>query len=654
MKCCLALFGAEGQRLAQAMVWASCADVLSTSRVDMLSLNPAGSDEPAAALCAQYERVRAQLEGVPGSGTGFRTALTWGRWPQSLPREGTSLRAWSQENPADEGLLHAFFAAQVAEAEIPQGLNAFPDAAAAVWADLLGGEIRGALGQLLDEAEQQLRAGEQVRMLLCGSIANGMSAAGLRTMATYLTKRWEPWRGQASVAAVLLLPETLDDRQGAAIARAALKHGEWQQCCAAVYPLGLPEDSMSESLPDAAAPRLTDWLAVRCAVDFFTSAQVPQGMKAYRLPGGTFGWESFDQEAERFARGYGGLIKTAAAFHAVFTPTIAQCMTDPRWLHDRRIGWYSACFANAKRWPAQRREEVLASLNEIASLLDAAAAWMRRLLANLPLTLRAADALAAARQAAEDHYRQVLEAVGQIAVMELAARQSGMAEEKVVHRHDMEDNEAEQLQRAIGQWRDRLGRLEEEQKLLVRRLGGSAWLSLLRQTARGLAEESERLHGQMDEAVRRIDQASALAKPEEQYRVTAARTKLKRMEQHVMMVDARLDYVRRGMSDSNTQELRVQPPQLEVGGGAPSGGLLNAAALDTLFSPASGKNRTVGKRDAAALEDAWDNLVGRETDGLTLRRLLAALSSHAWHEDASPVAELLQQALCFTLKGEGA
>ena len=65
-------------------------------------------------------------------------------------------------------------------------------------------------------------------------------------------------------------------------------------------------------------------------------------------------------------------------------------------------------------------------------------------------------------------------------------------------------------------------------------------MDMLHTALEATRQECEELQARHDEAVRRIDHAESIASQEDQYRITDARTKLKRMERHQLMLDSKL------------------------------------------------------------------------------------------------------------------
>ena len=649
MKRCLVLFGAEGKRVAEAMVYAACAGVLSVPETDMLLVDMEEGSSRAKTLCGQYTQVRAWMGSVPGAPSSFRTELTFRTWPEHLPEENVSLHAWAGENEADGMLCRALFSREASNADARDGLAGHADAAATFWSGLLAGEPQGALASLLEEAEKELEAGESMRVVLCGAVEDAMSAAGIPALARYLMARWDRWASQTALAAIVLLPREQDEAALSA-AKAALAHSGLAGMKIALYPLGVPVSGLAIPRGGENAAHLTQWLAVRCADSFLGADHPPEGVTVYRAAAGRLGWESFGEDSKRYRLGYGRLIKTAALFRMTLTPVIRRGITTPQWLRDRLIGWYSAYFGVSRRIPEAQRAGILETLETTSALLDSSLTWMEEVLSTLPPALRSAGAVEQARETAEAHYRQVLEMASQLRVMEQEALQSGMAEEKAVHRHDMADTEAERMQRTIATMRDNVRKLREQQAELNRQMGGAAYLAMLAETRASLEAESADLHAQAEEAARRIEAAALIAAPEEQHRVANARTKLRRLERHIALVDARLEAVRQEAEEADAPALKMQLPQAAHDDTLPESGLFRPDVLTRFNRLTQQETESQNKRDMAALEEAWAGLMEDEESGPTVQRVLAEIGAQRPEKEALPVTRLLRDVLTRVMK----
>ena len=617
MKRAMVLFGSGGCAVAQAVVYAACAGAWSGETDLLLVTNGAAAQavERTFRLVDQYEKLRGLMENLPGERLGFTEPLRLRAWPEKVER--TSLADWAASED-DTLLCRALFPEKTANHDLNTDLSGHDAAAKALFADLL-------------QKGLPLNVEEDTRLVLVGSLADGWSAAGVDAFARQL---------KASTATVLLMPYAGTDshaQQRAETALNGLAHGE------TVYVLGTSESDCASA--DPACANLVEGLAACCADSFFRSEVPAKGMMTYRVAAGKLGWESFPG-AYRVC--FGSLMKTAAAFRLTFEPAIRRGLTSPKWLRDKLIGWYAGYFRGVQKMDESQRQLMLAELDTACELLNGFTAWMAEMLRNLPPLLRSSGAMEEARKAAEDNYRQYIETAGQLAMMVKEAEASGMLEEKVVHRHDMEDNEAEQLQKVFQQMDARKQALAQRQEELNRRMGGAAQLLMMKQIIKEIQARSEEVHAQAAEAARRIDEAAGFATLEDQHRIATARTKLQRMERYVAQVDACMLIARLEREKAKAAGVRKNPPEIAVDTAMPENGMFDRLALEKLenLPPQEDKNY---KRLLAEAENAWTGLLlpvkGNE---IALAELAGQLKTK--EEYTSPVAALLRDVMLTVAK----
>lgn len=617
MKRAMVLFGSGGCAVAQAVMYAACAGAWSGETDLLLVTNGAAAQavERTFRLVDQYEKLRGLMENLPGERLGFTAPLRLRAWPDKVER--TSLADWAASE--DDALLcRALFPEKTANHDLNTDLSGHDAAAKALVADLL-------------QKGLPLNVEEDTRLVLVGSLADGWSAAGVDAFARQL---------KTPTATVLLMPYAGTDsraQQRAETALNGLAHGE------TVYVLGTSESDCASA--DPACANLVEGLAACCADSFFRSEVPAKGMMTYRVAAGKLGWESFPG-AYRVC--FGSLMKTAAAFRLTFEPAIRRGLTSPKWLRDKLIGWYAGYFRGVQKMDESQRQLMLAELDTACELLNGFMAWMAEMLRNLPPLLRSSGAMEEARKAAEDNYRQYIETAGQLAVMMKEAEASGMLEEKVVHRHDMEDNEAEQLQKVFQQMDARKQALAQRQEELNRRMGGAAQLLMMKQIIKEIQARSEEVHAQAAEAARRIDEAAGFATLEDQHRIATARTKLQRMERYVAQVDACMLIARLEREKAKAAGVRKNPPEIAVDTAMPENGMFDRLALEKLENLPSQEDKNY-KRLLAEAESAWAGLLlpvkGNE---IALAELAGQLKTK--EEYTSPVAALLRDVMLTVAK----
>lgn len=617
MKRAMVLFGSSGCAAAQAVLYAACAGAWSGETDLLLVVNGASAQavERTSLLFDQYEKLRQVMDTLPGERLGFTAAMHLHTWPEKV--EHASLAEWAGGGE-DALLCRALFPANTAHCDLNADLSGHDAAARALFADLLKHGL-------------PLEADSDTRVALVGSLSDGWSAAGMDAFARQL---------KVPTASVLLMPYAGMDshaQQRAENALNGMAHGE------TVYVLGTSESDCASA--DSACANLVEALAACCTDSFFRAETPVQGMMTYRVASGKLGWESFPG-AYRVC--FGSLMKTAAAFKLTFEPVIRRGLTSPKWLRDKLIGWYAGYFRQAQKMDEGQRQAMLAELDTAGTLLNGFMTWMGEMLRNLPPVLRSSGAMEEARKAAEDNYRQYIETAGQLAVMMKEAEASGLLEEKVVHRHDMEDNEAEQMQKIFQQMDARKQALAQRQEELNRRMGGAAQLLMMKQIIREIQARSEEVHAQAAEASRRIEEAAGFAALEDQHRIATARTKLQRMERYVAQVDACMLIARLEREKAKAAGVRKNPPEIAVDNAMPENGMFDRLALEKLetLPPQEDKNH---KRLLAEAENAWTGLLlpvkGNE---IALAELAGQMKTK--EEFASPVAALLRDVMLTVAK----
>lgn len=619
MKRVMVLFGIPGCDVAQAVVYAACAGAWSGETDVLLVRNGAAAAavERTSRLYEQYERLRARMAELPGERLGFTASLQLRTWPDKLPQ--SSLNSWAAQG--DDALLcRALFSEKEAAQDLDSDLSGCDGAARALFAVLMKEDAP--LADLPEDA----------RIVLAGSLADGWGAAGMDAFARRLAPR--------QTASVLLMPYAGQDSHAHQRAEAALNglaHGE------TVYVLGSSESDCASASPDAA--NLVAWLATCCGDSYFRAETPATGLMTYRVASGKLGWESFPG-AYRVC--FGSLMKAAAAFRLTFEPVIRRGLASPKWLRDKMIGWYAGYFRQVQKLEEPQRQAMLAELDDVMALLGGYTAWMGEMLRNMPPLLRSTSAMEQARQAAEDNYRQYIETAGQLEMMLREAESNGLMQEKTVHRHDMEDNEAEKMQKVFQQIEVRKQALAEAQLPLNQRIGGAAQLLMMKEIQRELKARSEELHTQAAEAARRIDEAALIATSEEQYRIETARTKLQRMERYVAQVDASMLIARLEREKAKKAGVRRNPPQIAMDDTMPENNLFDPAALEKLAALPAQEDKNA-KRLWAEAEDAWGGLLlpvkGSES---TLSELAGRMKTK--EEYPSPVAALLRDVMLTVAK----
>ena len=638
------LFGGCGGRVAEALVFAACAGALSVPDMRLMFVDPDPNDAHTAralTLLRDYERIRAICEGSPSMGE-FQARFTAARWPDHLPGDASTLRQWIQEDTDDALLMRALFTPATAARDMRSGFKGDQTLAATVIAGLLAesdSDPKDSLRQVLQELE-----GEDAQIVLIGSVSGGTGGAGIPAMAAHLRERLGE---RAHLSAVLLLPYGAADR--VADARAALRRYGAEGFDMPVCLLGLPASARVAELTDAA--RLNEWLAVHALDWLMRHDASDHAAYTYRTEAAGLTWQLFGREAALFRSGYIRLMKTAALFRLALTDELTERFSRPANLRDRFSGWYAACCKSALKLSDTDRETLKEDLQALTRLLEGAWSWMEQLIATLPLHLSHADALNAAWEAARANEQAIADLAGQLEVLTREAEESGLAFESVVHRTATdEETDGEQVQRRLAAMQEKLRGLIADQSSLNTRLGGLETIAMLQDLLTQCRHEAEAIREQEKEARRRIDQAEAIASPQEQHLILSARTKLKPMQRHLAMQDARIAQVQRDLNAAQADETRWRKPVIGIGM-VPSAGLFSRKAMTRLRAvPEGGARRRGHKQRQQQAQTAFTELaVTPEADTVTVKRVLQGLA-RVRAEDEHPLACLLTRAMALVLE----
>lgn len=634
--------GGTGAKAAEAIVYAACAGAL-TGPLSLLLVDTDATDAAGRrveALLADY--AQAQPLFAPLDGQAFHPAVDWRRWPEADAPARAS--AWLR---GDEALRKALCELPPSEMTGEGGFHGRVDAAALCYMGWLNDALRreSALRALLEEAESTLSSGEGARFVLIAGETGGTGKAAAALLARLLRQRFG---GRASVAAITLGPYF--GAPTPPVSSPLLPLPDLSEQCGAVYRLGLPEGNRDADVAESA--RLCEWLAVKCMEDAFRREGNAPARRTVGASGGAFSWADFGEAGDALRLTYGRLLKCASLMRLALSPALEQYLSQPNFLRDRVNGWYAGIFAKARKGSPAEREALLEQLRTIMRLLDGYSLWVRQITDTMPPQMRYAAHIAALRRAAEHNYLMVVELAGQLREMEYAARVSGMAEEKIVHRYSMEDSEAEKLMKRIEAARDKLSGLREQQAALNQRLGGAGTLEMLEHFERICADQLTDLRRQVAEAKARIDRAATDVSAQEQYKVVAARTRLANVERHVATLEGRLACVREDRLRAG-QERVIRPPEPAGADAQPESGLFPPASLARL---ADALTQSAGQKQLkprlALAETVWAGLVAPEgRDTVAVREALEGLAQCAAPEEGlSPVACLVGHLITLSMK----
>lgn len=629
MKRFVLFVGGSGARAAEALLVAACAGVLQSDALEVLLADTdrrgLRSAELLQAKYADYDRVQAAAAdlAVKGAVRPFRTMLKFRAWPRKMPGGASTLAGWTQGSEEDALLCQALFDQEAAQLDMSEGFHGRRELGQAVFAGLLAeaeGDKDDPMTRTISAIQEAVSTGEEVRVVLCGSVTGGTGAAGMPLMARRIR---EATQGRARIGAVMLAAS--GDHEDSAKAKEAVAAFARDEAAGAVCLLGLPRSSCTPAPADYA--HLTDWLAVYCMDVLLHRPAWPEGVFTVKAEAGPLGWSVFGKAAERYRLAYGRLIKAAAAWTYIIGPKVEKRLAHPFILRDGLWGWYAHFFRHS-RCP---KEECLLDAEQISRLMTVVLVWLGGLLQTLPPEMTHSAEMLEAQEAAHSHYTALAELVSQLTMLDAEVQKNVAFEEGMVYRNGTgnESESAQELERveAVKQeiaWR------EGEQDRLNRRLGGAGTVQMLQHALLDAEEASQELRARYDEANRRIDHAESIAAPEDLYRITDARTKLDRMVRHQQMLDAREARIREETNRAMAGRQRFMKPQLS--GAAQPDELFCSELTERLLQ----KNRRFRPAEVEAL---WPRIV-RPGDGRTLKMTLKRVR-RAQVNPYAPVISLL-------------
>lgn len=557
MKRYVLLVGGAGARLADALICAACAGIFPAETLDVLLADAdhhsTHSASLAAAKLADYARIH---QAMPHEDGPFRTELTFSAWPKALPGGASTLSQFTAGAETDALLCQAMFDQQASSLDLDEGFHGRRMLGEVIFAGLLheaDQDPEDSLACMADDMVAALNAGEEVRAVLVGSVCGGTGAAGIAALSRYIRRRTE---GRASLGAILL--GACADEQNAATAQEAFSAYARDGLCNTVCILALPQACRSSAPAEYA--RLTDWLAIYAMDILLHRPTWLEGLFTVKAPEGALSWNIFGKAADRYRLCYGGLTKAACAWVGGLGARVEHRLRHPFFLRDGLFGWYAHFFRKMEA----SRDEQLELIETLNRLMNVCLIWMGGICKTLPIDLRSASLLTAAREEAETHYQALNDLASRLALMDSDAQRNELYEDNLVYRskNSADAAETEAALKRISAAKQELSRRSAVQSGLNRKMGGAAAMEMLTAAHLAAQQESDALHARYTEAIRRIDHAESIAAPEDQYRITDARTKLKRMEQHQLMLDSRLQRIEADVERAEQEGLRFDKPEL--------------------------------------------------------------------------------------------
>ncbi len=576
MKRVIFLFGGSGGRMAEALVLTACAGILPEEELHIVLCDPQTDGAHGTAQLRQeltdYQRLWASRTYVNDDAAPFRAEITLRTWCDPLPMNAKCLRDWTRDNDQNRLLCQALFSSDTADLDLRQGFHDHPELARIAFAALLN-ECRtdgdDAMSREIAEISKALEDGEEVRVALAGSLCGGTGAAGLESVSSFLKERFG-MHPLFRMGAALLLPCAEDEsplRARQSLARIAQQHLLDTVCL-----IGLPQSAQASGGGDL--PRLTDWLGAYCLDMMLHRPTWLSGTFTIQSLSGKADWSLFGKAADRYRTGFGALVKGALLWQRKLLPELHKQLTKDNALRSGLSGWYPHFFRGA----TEDLEDVRADADAIDRLTAVTLRWIAGVVRSLPLDLRYASSLEAVRAESAAHYNELIKRAGELAVLHFDAERSGINEDEGIQRTAAVDPDLEAFRKRVSQLEQEIRNEESVQLTYNRQMGGQAALQMVLDALKQAESENTRLLHDHAEALRRIEQAEAIVKPSERFRIDDARTKLVRFERHQRMVEGMCTMLRRHAKEMQAAQTRFDKPSLLAA--EPENGLFLQGAAD--------------------------------------------------------------------------
>lgn len=616
MGCYVLAIGGTGNKILESIVYAAAADAFYTTDADgrqvslpkltLLSVDvdsACGNTTRAGRAAEAYEQVRRAFDQHNQTRRGFHTQLDLRRWNMNLSRRATSVQKLTENHAGDRLLSRTLFSKTEAALEYSEGFRGHPDLGVLFFSDLLSSldGLRAAgqpddMNALLDQMDAEMKAGQQVKVILCGSIFGGTGASGIPALARFLHQRFQNRLSQFELASMLMLPyykvppsshnEQLEIVVKSADfpdkARTALQYygmtgmirsGEDDQdgVFDAMYLLGLPPEAFvqtriystgSQSQENDA--HMLEWLATRCIAAFLRTpmrGEHAHNMDCYYYQWHTpdFCWQSFDSDSERYRIGYGGLLKASCLFFGECYPTLRKLIGGSG-RDASAIGYIAPYFTGIHRMNAAQRDQLEKLLTALYQFFAFYANWMVQVTRTIPPTMRPRQQEETLQEEAAAAYRQ---SILKRAQQQMTAPHSPGYEDLV---HD----------RALAQ---------SECDRLLPMVGGESWLEMLvsaRHTAREQLARQDQVVADQEEVLHRLThQERHLTAPEEIQRQEEKLASLRLMRDELAL---KLHLIEEDMRTAVRADLPAHyPAPVSVRkGDVPRNGLVNAELVNAL------------------------------------------------------------------------
>ena len=396
MGCHLIALGGTGQKALEMLTYACACDALYTldddlRRVPVASLSVLTADSdltPAADAAKRYQALQAVFSAAGLPHVGFHTELQHEHLPVLDPeRAGVHLIAGERE----QLLTRTLFTEEKTALDARNGLRGHADLGMFFFADALSRLsetiARGEDHPFFSRIRAELDRGEDVKVLLVGSVYGGTGMSGFPSLARFLRGRFPGER--LILGAAMLLPahdpRSVNDytaRAEAALAQygasGMMRRGPYDPdgLLDAAYLIRMSGNLYAMSYAQTAGStesdaRIQDWLTVKCASQFFSTAFRGEGAEAvglYHVPRTSHqpSWPCFDDDRAYFRIRFGGLMRAAALHLAECQPEILKSLAGKA----RTPQYFQPYLRAMRKLGAPERDALEALLQELRRFLS--------------------------------------------------------------------------------------------------------------------------------------------------------------------------------------------------------------------------------------------------------------------------------------------
>ena len=527
MGCYVLAVGGTGNKILESLVYCAAIDGFYTldgegvrrpiPEFHMLSVDvdsACGNTTRAKRAAEYYEDIRQAYESYPARHPGFHTAVLAQRWNMNLSRRAMSVDKLVEGHRRDKLLSRTLFSRTESSLEYSEGFRGHPDLGVLFFSDLLNSLDRlraegqpDEMNNLMDRMQAEIARGEKVKLILCGSIFGGTGASGIPAIARFLRERFRAGSDLFEIGAMLMLPyykvppssqneeleivvksSTFLDK-----ARTALQYygmegmirsgeGDEKGVFDALYMLGLPMEAFittriystgSQSQENDA--HMLEWMATRCISHFFRTGF--RGSEAhnidcyyYQWHTPQLSWQSFDSEEELYRKGYTSLLKAAALFFAELYPSVVKCAAGDR-RSCTRIPYCAPYFSAFRKKGSAEQAHLETLVQSLYHFLNFYSNWMIQIIRTIPPTMREKRKSETLRTLAAENYDRLVK------------------RRALLTQREMSPEEGRTWQEETRALKKEYEEMQQTRAMLMKQIGGYAWLSVLKDAQDGMREK---------------------------------------------------------------------------------------------------------------------------------------------------------------------